>query len=126
MRHLVSESSAAAGRAGASGVYPGLGTPSQVFSALTGLFGSGSPMPPDTYAMTRGKKVSRPRQGDLEDFERHDMSAEDRNKVAVWEALFNDMGTVYDAEPVHDGRWPPGSARRQANVTPRARLGKHH
>ena len=50
-------------------VYPGLGTPSQVFSALTGLFKSGTPMSPDTYASLRGKKVSDLVKGDLESLE---------------------------------------------------------
>ncbi len=75
-------------------VYPGLGTPSQVFSALTNLFNSGAPMSPDTYASLRGKKVSDLVKGDLESLKRIDMSADDKNKIAVWESLLNDMGTV--------------------------------
>src|SRR4029079_14119672 len=41
----------------AAKAYPGLGQPSQVFSALTGLFGSGGTTPA-TYAAPRGKKIT--------------------------------------------------------------------
>ena len=77
----------------AASIYPGLGTPSQVFTALTGLFGKGSTSP-DTYAMTRGKKVTDCVKDDLASFERLDMSAEDKNKVAVWKAMLNDVGSI--------------------------------
>jgi len=66
----------------AAKAYPGLGQPSQVFSALTGLFGSGGTTPA-TYAALRGKKVTDCVKDDLASFERQDMSAEDKNKVAV-------------------------------------------
>jgi len=77
--------------------YPGLGSPSQVFSALMGLFdkgGTGGGMTPATYALNRGQKVCDLVKGNLDDFKRLDMSAEDKNKVDVWETLCNDMGTI--------------------------------
>ena len=77
----------------AAAAYPGLGTPSQVFSALTGLFGMGGTTPA-TYAATRGKRITDCVKDDLATFERQDMSAEDKNKVAVWKSLLNDMGTI--------------------------------
>jgi len=77
----------------AATVYPGVGLPSQVFSQLTGLFGAGS-MNADTYEMIRGKKLCDVVQDDLAAFERQDMSAEDRNKVAMWKALCNDAGSA--------------------------------
>jgi hypothetical protein len=86
--------SASAAAGDAADIYPGLGTPSQVFSALTGLFKSGASMSPDTYASTRGKKVTDLVKSDLEAFKRFDMSADDKNRIAVWESLLNDMGTV--------------------------------
>jgi hypothetical protein len=85
------EASAAANAAAKP--YPGLGQPSQVFSALTGLFGSGG-MTAATYATTRGKRITDVVKDDLAAFERINMSAEDKNKVAVWKSLLNDMGTV--------------------------------
>jgi hypothetical protein len=44
--------------------------------------------------MLRGKKMCDVVKDDLAAFERQEMSAEDRNKVAVWKALCNDVGTV--------------------------------
>jgi len=84
--------SAAAGDKAA--IYPGLGTPSQVFTALTGLFDKSQPMNPATYAATRGQRVTDMVKAHLQDFKRLDMSADDKNKVAAWEALCNSMGTV--------------------------------
>src|SRR3954470_19443719 len=86
----------AAANAGAK-AYPGLGSPSQVFSAIMGLFdkgGSGGGMTPATYAMQRGAKVCDLVKQNLADFKRLDMSAEDKNRVAVWETLCNEMGTI--------------------------------
>ena len=77
----------------AAKAYPGLGQPSQVFSALTGLFGSGGTTPA-TYAALRGKKITDCVKDDLASFERQDMSAEDKNKVAVWKSLLNDMTPI--------------------------------
>lgn len=98
-------------------VYPGLGTPSQVFSALTNLFKSGAPMSPDTYATTRGKKISDLVKGDLEALKRFDMSADDKNRIAVWESLLNDMTTVVTTsnQCTMDGATKLGAT--QANVT---------
>lgn len=78
----------------AANIYPGLGTPAQVFSALTGLFGSGTSMNADTYASTRGKRISDLVKGDLEALKRFDMSADDKNKLNAWEALLNSTGSV--------------------------------
>ena len=79
----------------AANIYPGLGTPQQVFSALTGLFSSGSGTPTAaTYAATRGQRVSDLVKGDLEALKRFDMSADDKNKLNAWEALLNSAGTV--------------------------------
>jgi hypothetical protein len=80
-------------RTAAADVYPGLNTPAQAFSALTGLFGTG-PMNADTAEMIRGKKLCDVVKGDLEALERQDMSAEDRNKLAVWKEMCNDAGAV--------------------------------
>jgi hypothetical protein len=71
--------------------YPGLGTPAQVYSSLTGLFMDG-PVNPDTYRMIRGKSVLDLVKGDLETLERFDMSAADRMKLAAWKELLNSTG----------------------------------
>jgi hypothetical protein len=98
-------------------VYPGLGTPSQVFSALTNLFKSGAPMSADTYASLRGKKVSDLCKGDLDTLKRFDMSADDKNKIAVWESLLNDMGTVITASNQCNMNVATQLGATQANVT---------
>jgi hypothetical protein len=107
--------SAAAGDPAA--IYSGLGTPSQVFSALTNLFNSGTPVSPDTYAATRGKKVSDLVKGDLAALKRIDMSADDKNKIAVWESLLNDMGTVVTASNQCTMNLATMLGATQANVT---------
>ena len=91
----------AAATAGAN-IYAGLGTPQQVFSALTGLFG-GSTMTAATYAATRGQKVSDLVKGDLEALKRFDMSAADMDKLNAWEALLNDVGTVMTSNQCTSG-----------------------
>jgi len=89
------KSATAAANAGAT-AYPGLGQASQVFSALMGLFDKGGTgtMTPATYAMSRGAKVCDLVKGNLADFKRLPMSAEDKNKCDVWETLCNQMGTI--------------------------------
>ncbi len=77
----------------AANIYPGLGTPAQVFSALTGLFSTGT-MTAATYASTRGQRVSDLVKSDLDALKRFDMSSDDMNKLNAWEALINDVGTV--------------------------------
>ncbi len=69
--------------------YPGLGTPSQVYSGLTGLFMTGMPTNPDTYRVARGRSVLDVVKDDLSTLERFDMSASDRQKLAAWKELLN-------------------------------------
>jgi len=75
-------------------VYPGFGTPMQVFASLTNLLDMNQPPSPDTYALMRGKKVSDLVKDDLGTLERMNMSAVDRQNLAAWKAIVNDMGTV--------------------------------
>jgi hypothetical protein len=80
----------AAADAGAKG-YPGLGTPSMVFSAIMGLFDKGSSggggMTPATYALQRGQKVCDLVKDDLASLKRMVGSADDMNKLDVWAQL---------------------------------------
>ena len=81
--------------ASAGTAFPGLGTPSQAFSGLTGLFKSGTTnMTPADYASVRGKAVTDLVKDDLDTLERYPMSMDDKNKLEAWKALLNDMGTV--------------------------------
>jgi len=80
-------------RTAAANAFPGLSSPMHAFNGLTGLFGTGS-VNADTVEILRGKKVCDVVRGDLETLERQDMSAEDRNKLAVWKEMCNDAGTI--------------------------------
>jgi hypothetical protein len=106
-------SSAAA--SAAANIYPGLGTPAQVFNALTGLFG-GSSMTAATYASTRGQRVSDLVKSDLDALKRFNMSADDTNKLNAWEALINDVGTVMSSNLCSSAQATMIGAT-QANVT---------
>jgi hypothetical protein len=108
--------SASAAAGDPADIYPGLGTPSQVFSALTGLFTSGAPMSADTYASTRGKKICDLVKDDLETLKRIDMSADDKNKLAMWESLCNDMGTVVTTSNMCTSAAATNLGATQANV----------
>ncbi len=75
--------------------YPGLGTPTQIFATLTGLFqGSDATAPgamsPDTYQAARGRSILDLVRDDLETLERYDMSQADKNKLEAWKALLHD------------------------------------
>ncbi|MDF3041211.1 MAG: hypothetical protein K0Q71_3917 [Thermomicrobiales bacterium] len=67
---------------------------SQAFSSLTGLFQTGQPMNPDTYAALRGKSILDLVKDDLQTLERFDMSQADKRKLAAWKELLNQTGTV--------------------------------
>jgi hypothetical protein len=76
--------------------YPGIGSLSQAYNSLTGLFdgGAGAEMSPDTYQAMRGKAVLDLVRLDLEDLERFDMSGSDRTKLEAWKDLLIDTGNV--------------------------------
>jgi hypothetical protein len=73
--------------------FPGLGTPSQAYTGLTGLFGmSGGTMTnpnPDTYQSVRGKSIIDLVKDDLNTLERAPMSMDDKNKLEAWKELLN-------------------------------------
>jgi hypothetical protein len=75
--------------------YPGLGTPTQVFSMLTGLFQGGDPtststLSPDSYQAVRGQSVLDLVRDDLATLERYDMSQTDKNKLEAWKSLLHE------------------------------------
>jgi hypothetical protein len=67
---------------------------SQALSGVTNLFKQGTPMNADTYAALKGKRITDLVRDDLATLKRFDMSKRDKDKLAAWEALLNDMGTV--------------------------------
>jgi len=70
-------------------VYPGLGTPAQALSAMTGLLQSG-PLTADSYQFQRGNGILDLVRSDLETLERKDMSRSDRDKLQRWKDLLVD------------------------------------
>jgi hypothetical protein len=73
-------------------LYPGLGSPAQLFSLLTGVLDGGSALTPDSYAAARGKSVLDLVMDDLDTLGRFDMSQADKNKLEAWKALLDDTG----------------------------------
>lgn len=118
--------SASAKAGDAADSYPGLGTPSQVFSGLTGLFGTGGGMNADTYASLRGKKISDLVKGDLDSLKRTDMSADDKNKIDVWESLLNSTGTTITTSAMctSDAATQLGATMANVNAAGSGGLGK--
>lgn len=74
--------------------FPGLGEVSQIYSSLTGLFGSGTEMSPDSYRAVGGKSVIDLVEDDLATLERFDMSQSDKLKLAAWKESLHQLGTV--------------------------------
>ncbi len=84
---------------GAEESFPGIGSPAQVFTSLTGLFKDGEPMSPDSYQSVKGKSVIDLVKDDLETLERFDMSQSDKEKLAAWkELLFQTGGVIASAQ----------------------------
>jgi len=76
-------------------IFPGYGTPMQVWTQLTGLFGTGSmtTMTPDSYAMARGKSIIDLVRGDLTRLKGVNMGKSDQQKLQDWMDLLHDTGT---------------------------------
>ncbi len=73
-------------------IFPGVGSPQTVFNNLTGLFGTGGGMTPDTYAVVRGKSVIDCVRDDLDRLMSVNMSASDKRKLTDWTALLHYTG----------------------------------
>jgi len=66
----------------------------QAFAKLTGLFDPNAPMNADSWAITKGKSIADIVKDDLKSLARRDMSRADKDKLAAWLELTNDMGKV--------------------------------
>jgi len=66
----------------------------QAFSKLTGLFNPDTPINGDTWAVAKGKAITDLVKDDLSTLSRKDMSKADRDKLAAWMDLTNDLGRV--------------------------------
>jgi hypothetical protein len=78
-------------------IFPGYGTPQEIFTKLTGLFGPG-PISPDTYQAARRKSVIDCVREDLNDLMRVDMSRSDKKKLSDWAELLNQTGKIVTAQ----------------------------
>ena len=106
---------AAAGTAAT--IVPGLGTPSQVFSALTGLFTAGQPMNADTYAAVKGQSIIDLVKDDLNTLENFNMSMADKNKLEAWKALLNQASGTMTATAACTSATATMLGATQANVS---------
>jgi len=66
----------------------------QAFSNLTGLFMQDMPMNADTWAVAKGKAITDIVKDDLNRLMSKDMSKDDKDKLAAWMELANQVGTV--------------------------------
>jgi hypothetical protein len=74
-------------------IFPAL-TATQAFSDLTGLFKQGTPMNEDTWAVAKGKAITDIVKGDLGRLMSMDMSKDDKDKLAAWMELANQVGGI--------------------------------
>lgn len=79
-------------------MFAGHGDPTQVFSALTGLFVADDTVSPDSYQVLRKRSVLDLVKDDLETLERYDMSKSDKQKLAAWKELLHETGGVVAAQ----------------------------
>ena len=73
----------------ANEIFPGVSSPSQIYSQLTGLFGTGSSPTPDSYAIEQGKSIIDCVRDDLNNLLRVNMSGSDKQKLNDWAALLS-------------------------------------
>ena len=69
-------------------------TATQAYSSLTKLFQTGMPMNADTYAIKKGAVIADIVKGDLQRLMSKDMSKADKDKLAAWLELANDVTKV--------------------------------
>jgi hypothetical protein len=68
------------------------------FNHLTGLFSPSTPTNADTWAVAKGKAITDLVKDDLTSLARKDMSKADKDKLAAWMDLTNDLGKVVAAQ----------------------------
>jgi hypothetical protein len=73
-------------------IFAGVGSPTTVYSNLTNLFGSGTPMNADTYQVARGKSVIDVVRDDLTRLQSINMSGSDKQKLTKWVDLLHYVG----------------------------------
>jgi hypothetical protein len=82
-------------------IFPGVGSPTQVYNNLTNLFGAGA-MSPDTYKVARGKSVIDLVKDDLSTLQRVNMSMSDQKKLSDWVDLLHQTSGAVSAQCTAD------------------------
>jgi Protein of unknown function (DUF1552) len=82
---------------GPNTINPGYGSPQQVYSSLTNLFGKG-PVSADTYKVARGKSVIDIVSDDLAALKRVPMSSADQQKLDAWAQLLHQTTQAVSAQ----------------------------
>jgi hypothetical protein len=83
-------------------IFPAV-TATQAFSNLTNLFTQGAPVNADTWAVAKGKAITDIVKGDLSRLMSKDMSKEDKDKLAAWMELANQVGEVVASAQCSEG-----------------------
>jgi uncharacterized protein DUF1552 len=78
-------------------IFPGIGSPSTVYSSLTNLFSTGTTMNADTYAVARGKSVVDCVRDDLNRLSSVNMSSSDKSLLKTWTDLLHYVGGTVSA-----------------------------
>jgi hypothetical protein len=78
-------------------IFPAL-TASQAYNYLTGLFAPSMAMNADTWEMSKGKLLADIVRSDLDALMRQDMSQADKQKLAAWLELSNQIGVAIAAQ----------------------------
>lgn len=81
----------------ANEIFPGYGSPQQIYSSLTNLFGKG-PVSADTYQVARGKSVIDIVRDDLSALKRVPMSSADQQKLDAWAQLLTETTATVSAQ----------------------------
>jgi hypothetical protein len=69
-------------------IFPGVSSPTQIYSSLTNLFGAGATSP-DTYAVASGNSIIDIVRDDLSNLQRMPMSSADQKKLSDWAELLH-------------------------------------
>jgi uncharacterized protein DUF1552 len=70
----------------------------EAFSQLTGLLNPDAPINADSWALAKGKAITDLVKDDLTSLARKDMSKSDKDKLAAWMELTNELGHVVAAQ----------------------------
>jgi hypothetical protein len=82
---------------GPNTINPGYGSPQQIYSSLTNLFGKG-PVTSDTYKVARGNSIIDIVRDDLANLKRTPMSSADQQKLDAWAQLLHQTTTAVSAQ----------------------------